>query len=126
MDTAPHSVREGIQAIALPSVREIFHAIVLLPLSLVGFPVPACLPCMQEGVLACDLPPTLHVKVSPCAGPPLSEGVVMPLLNLMFHKWLFSLPQLKKQAFLKLGLWLGLTLGVRVILKSWSHTHLVL
>ena len=27
----------------------------------------------------------------------------MPLLNVLFHEWLFSLSQLKKQAFLKVS-----------------------
>ena len=42
-----------------------------------------------------------HGRGSSMFWAPLSKGVVMPLLNMTFHEWLFSLSQLKKQASLK-------------------------
>ena len=36
-----------------------------------------------------------------CTAPLVSKGVVMLLLNLIFHGWLFSLSQLKKHTSLK-------------------------
>ena len=43
----------------------------------------------------------------------------MPLLNLMFHGWVFSLSQLKKQASLKVREGLPLQLLVRLRVRSW-------
>ena len=54
-----------------------------------------------EVVHACVLPPCSAGGGDPCTAPPLTEGVVMPLLNLVFHGWLFSLSQLKKLHLLR-------------------------
>ena len=48
----------------------------------------------REGFYACAQP---HLGVGgghPCRAPPFNEDIVMPLLNVMFHEWFFSISQL--------------------------------
>ena len=60
----------------------------------------------------------------PCASQLLRLGLVMPVLNLMFHEWLFSLSLLKKQASLKVRVVVRINIRVSVRFRSWSESPL--